>query len=231
MAKSNNQKGKVLYLEHLLCETGEDRIISMQEILTYLSDRGISAERKSIYDDLDVLRSFGMDIQYRRGKPGGYFLAGTRQDVPAIDVDKIAVSEETPPDEEERRDNAPGIDTVDTVPESSRIQAEETENNDDLRQREENWFWEDAGLAGPLRQIRISCTEDVLSSVRKYFGDEAEYKEKTDGTFLVTGEVADTSFFYGWLTAMGKSVHLLKPKKLAQSYREYLKDIARDYKV
>ena len=52
MAKSNNQKGKILYLEKILLETGEDRLISMQEILTELMEYGINAERKSIYDDV-----------------------------------------------------------------------------------------------------------------------------------------------------------------------------------
>ena len=32
--------------------------------------------RKSIYDDVEVLRSFGMDIRYTRERPGGYYLAG-----------------------------------------------------------------------------------------------------------------------------------------------------------
>ena len=71
MAKSNNQKGKVLYLARLLSETGESHSVSMQDILAYLQKYGIQAERKSIYDDMDVLRAFGMDVRYRRGRPGG----------------------------------------------------------------------------------------------------------------------------------------------------------------
>ncbi|MBR2255746.1 MAG: WYL domain-containing protein [Blautia sp.] len=230
MAKSNNQKGKVLYLEHLLCDTGEDRIISMQEILTYLQDRGISAERKSIYDDLDVLRSFGMNIQYRRGKPGGYFLAGAYKDASVIDTFKNAGEMTTSSEEETDKDNAPGIDTVETVLDTSNPSEEDTPPAcagtwSDL------WTGGDGQASGQLRQIRLSCTEEALPLVRQYFGESAEYKDKTDGTFLVTGEVAETSFFYGWLTAMGKAVRLLKPKKVAQAYREYLKEIARDYKV
>ncbi|MBQ1491611.1 MAG: hypothetical protein IIZ39_06595 [Blautia sp.] len=52
----------------------------MQEILTYLMDQGILAERKSIYDDLSLLRSMGMDIRYMHGKKGGYYQAGVRPD-------------------------------------------------------------------------------------------------------------------------------------------------------
>lgn len=46
----------------------------MQEILDKLAGCGINAERKSIYDDLDALRDFGLDVKYKRGRPGGYYL-------------------------------------------------------------------------------------------------------------------------------------------------------------
>ena len=43
MAKSNNQKAKILYLEKMLLETGENRVISMQKILENLEKQGIRA--------------------------------------------------------------------------------------------------------------------------------------------------------------------------------------------
>ncbi len=57
MAKSHNQKAKILVLEHLLA--GSIGIDTMQEILDKLAEYGITAERKSIYDDVEALRSFG----------------------------------------------------------------------------------------------------------------------------------------------------------------------------
>ena len=79
MAKSRNQKGKILVIEHLLQGTGESRIVTMQEILDKLLEYGITAERKSIYDDLETLRDFGMEIHYRRGREGGYFTENTKK--------------------------------------------------------------------------------------------------------------------------------------------------------
>lgn len=61
MAKSVNQKGKILYLEKILLATDEKHTCSMQDILSQLMECGIKAERKSIYDDMEVLRGFGMD--------------------------------------------------------------------------------------------------------------------------------------------------------------------------
>lgn len=77
MSKSYNQKAKILYLEKMMEKTTEDRPFSMQEILSKLAEEGIKAERKSIYDDLDTLRDFGMQICFRRGKEGGYYLNRT----------------------------------------------------------------------------------------------------------------------------------------------------------
>ena len=79
MAKSRNQKGKILVIEHLLQGTGESRIVTMQEILDKLLEYGITAERKSIYDDIEALQEFGLDVQYKRGRPGGYYLAGGQE--------------------------------------------------------------------------------------------------------------------------------------------------------
>lgn len=60
MAKSHNQKAKILYLERMLRESSTVRPISMQEILDRLGELGIRAERKSIYDDMETLKDFGM---------------------------------------------------------------------------------------------------------------------------------------------------------------------------
>lgn len=75
MAKSCNQKLKILYLLELLRERSQDeQMVSMQEIIDFLEEKGIQAERKSIYDDLDALRYYGLDIRYNRKRPGGYYL-------------------------------------------------------------------------------------------------------------------------------------------------------------
>ena len=60
MAKSCNQKGKILYLQKMLSETTSQNPVTMQEILAKLEEQGIRAERKSIYDDMETLRDFGM---------------------------------------------------------------------------------------------------------------------------------------------------------------------------
>lgn len=77
MAKSRNQKGKILVIEHLLQGTGESRIVTMQEILDKLLEYGITAERKSIYDDIEALREFGLDVQYKEADQVDIIWPGT----------------------------------------------------------------------------------------------------------------------------------------------------------
>ena len=79
MSRSSNQKKKVLFIASLLLrKSNENNPVSMSEILEYLESNGISAERKSIYDDIEALKEFGLDIIYTRDKDRGYFI-GSRE--------------------------------------------------------------------------------------------------------------------------------------------------------
>jgi len=70
-----NKKLKLLYLARFLQqETDEQHPKTLQDMIAHLDACGISAERKSIYDDLELLRLFGMDIQTVKSKNFGYFL-------------------------------------------------------------------------------------------------------------------------------------------------------------
>ena len=58
MARSDDQKRKLLYLRELLeQQSDENHPLSTQYILEYLAERGIQAERKSIYSDIACLTS------------------------------------------------------------------------------------------------------------------------------------------------------------------------------
>ena len=85
MPKSANQKLKLLYIMQLLIEKSDElHPVSMNEIIAHLEANAISAERKSVYDDLESLRLFGMDIIQQRGANGGYYLAGREFELPEL---------------------------------------------------------------------------------------------------------------------------------------------------
>lgn len=63
MPKSSNQKMKLIYLMKILLErTDEMHSITMQEIIDALAAYDISAERKSLYNDIENLRVYGLDV-------------------------------------------------------------------------------------------------------------------------------------------------------------------------
>ena len=73
MAKNANYKRKLPILAKLLLErSDEEHPIHIDALLEELEQRGISAERKSVYDDMEQLRELGLDVQNRKGKKGGW---------------------------------------------------------------------------------------------------------------------------------------------------------------
>lgn len=80
MAQGSNQKLKLIYLMKILLEkTDETHSINMHEIISSLEAYGISAERKSIYTDMDILKVYGMDIIGEQENRTYYYHIGNRQ--------------------------------------------------------------------------------------------------------------------------------------------------------
>lgn len=85
MAKSPNQKTKLLHLARMLLrQTDEDHPLTVAQIIEALAREDIKAERKSIYDDLEALRLFGLDVQCRKGKTPGWFIGSREFELPEL---------------------------------------------------------------------------------------------------------------------------------------------------
>ena len=85
MAKSANQKSKLLVLYRLLMErTDEENPLSTAQIIDYLEQNGIGAERKSIYDDMETLKLMGVDVQSRKGRGAGWFIGERDFELPEL---------------------------------------------------------------------------------------------------------------------------------------------------
>jgi predicted DNA-binding transcriptional regulator YafY len=80
MARGNNQKLKLIYLMKILMEnTDEHHPLTRQELIEELDKYGISAERKSIYDDIEALRLYGVDIIGTKSGKSYYYYVGNRE--------------------------------------------------------------------------------------------------------------------------------------------------------
>ncbi len=80
MAKGTNQKLKMIYLMKILLEKTDDmHSITMADIIASLKAYDIEAERKSIYDDMEALRTYGIDIIGEKKNKTYYYYVGNRQ--------------------------------------------------------------------------------------------------------------------------------------------------------
>ena len=167
MAKSHNQKAKILILEHLLAGTSRDRVVTMQEILDKLAEYEITAERN----------------------------VPSVQEKPTADKAQKAV---------------PAKASAGT----------------------ENGFMSlcKSELQEADKPMKLVCRKSKEKEMRAFFGTVAEYKAKENDEIQITAPQISGPQFFGWLTAMGKDVHILKPKKTAAAYRDYLKTLAKEYK-
>ena len=76
MPKSSNQKLKILYLYKILAEnTDENNPMTMPKIISALEKYGVSAERKSVYSDIELLVNEGVDIVSEKRDRFVYYIA------------------------------------------------------------------------------------------------------------------------------------------------------------
>ncbi len=80
MAERTSQKLKLLYLMKILLQkTDETHGITMPEIISELNAYGISAERKGLYNDMECLRTYGMEIAGYQEERAYYYKVVDRQ--------------------------------------------------------------------------------------------------------------------------------------------------------
>lgn len=79
MPKSENQKQKILFvMDYLQKHSHKDHPVNATELIQMLKQEGISADRKSIYSDVQALIEYGLDIVSLPGKHGGYYIASPK---------------------------------------------------------------------------------------------------------------------------------------------------------
>ncbi len=85
MAKTVTNKLRTLYImDALLEKSDENNRLATKDLLEMLENNGITADRKSIYDDIETLTTWGMDIIYTKEKPAGYYLASRKFELPEL---------------------------------------------------------------------------------------------------------------------------------------------------
>lgn len=84
MTRVANQRQKILWMLKILMDhTDEAHGLNAEQMIAKLESHGISAERKSIYRDIEELKEFGFDILQNKAV-GGYYLATREFELPEL---------------------------------------------------------------------------------------------------------------------------------------------------
>ena len=85
MGKSADSKLRLLYLmRYLLRETDEAHPAGIADMLEELGRYGITANRKTVYDDLEALKLFGLDLVSAKSHSTGYYVASRDFELPEL---------------------------------------------------------------------------------------------------------------------------------------------------
>lgn len=88
-------KLRTLYIMKMLLEkTDEKYTMSAADIDKALCDYGMSADRKTVYNDIETLREFGMDVLQTKGSGSGYYIGSRKFELPELKllVDAVQAS-------------------------------------------------------------------------------------------------------------------------------------------
>lgn len=82
----SKEKLRILSIMKILMDnTNENNIMSAADLIRELGDLDISAERKTIYGDIETLMEFGLDIiQVRGGSKSGYYIGSRDFEIPEL---------------------------------------------------------------------------------------------------------------------------------------------------
>ena len=85
MARSSRQKQKLLYLQKIMLEkTDENHGLTIKEIIELLAGYDIKAERKTLYEDLEILQTYGLDICKTRSSTVKYYVGSRDFELPEL---------------------------------------------------------------------------------------------------------------------------------------------------
>lgn len=234
MAKQSNQKAKLLYLQKILmAETDAEHGITIAGIVEKLAELGIAAERKSLYDDIEVLRGTGMEIVTVRGRSNSYKLAERTLDAAAAVKIGMALKAAGVKDADAVMD---GVYALLSMYEAETVKAELAKNTKQAAsvKKAETALSAQAigGKAsdGSAVNIELKCSEDLKDTVLNYFGAQAQIvKTKSSGTVIAANAVINEAF-YAQLIKWGTGVKFTAPADRRKEFVKYCKKILGQYK-
>lgn len=121
--KNANNRLKILYLYKIfLDKTDEQHYLTMSDIVNQLKLYGISAGRKALYEDIEALKAYGLDIITIKGRVSAYYVASRDFELPELKLLADAVSSSRFLTERKSSELLKKIENLSSVHEAKQIQ-------------------------------------------------------------------------------------------------------------
>ncbi len=230
MPRSTGQKLKLLYLmDYLLQYSDAEHPVTTRQLITHLAAHGIAAERKSIYDDIEALRTYGLDVERVADGPlYGYYVASRRFELPELKllVDSVQSSKFIT----QRKTNAliRKIETLASSYDAQRLQRQVYVAGRVKTMNESIYYNVDAVHAGISedKKIRFRYFEYTVAKERRYRRDGAYYVVSPyaltwddENYYMVAYETASDSIRHYRVDKMTNIATVDEPRDGAAAYR------------
>lgn len=230
MPRSQGQKLKLLYLMDCLLQYSDpEHPVTVKRLLSHLAERGVSAERKSVYADMEALREYGLDVvQVSEGGLHGYFVASRRFELPELKllVDSVQSSKFITT----RKTDAliKKIETLASVYDAQRLHRQVYVAGRVKTMNESIYYNVDAVHAGisENRKIRFRYFEYTVEKKRRFRRDGAWYVVSPyaltwddENYYLVAYETESDSIRHYRVDKMANISPVDQPRDGAEAYR------------
>jgi len=83
-------------------------------------------------------------------------------------------------------------------------------------------------FGGREEKVTLLFPNRLIGVVMDRFGRDADIRALEDGTFKARVRVFVSGQFFGWLSGIGRDVHIVSPKSVREEYKKWLSDILKD---
>ena len=326
--EAQNTKLRLLYVYQILMEeTDEEHILSAPALEDLLLRRyDVTADRRSIYSDIDTLKEFGVDIVTIKGNDHGYYIAGRDFELAELKVLSDSVQVAKFITRKKSEELIKKLKLLTSVHQGKQLQKQITllgrpkatnetifynvdsihlaiYHNRQITFQYAEWtmkkslsvkkggalyhaspwalVWDDANyyliaydhateeerhyrvdkmrnieilekeregkraisrfnaadfgkrtfgmFTGTIEDVTLSAPNTMVGIFLDRFGRDIMLMPEDKEHFHVNVQVAISPQFFGWLSALGKDVRIIRPAGVADQFKEYLKDILKGY--
>lgn len=227
----NNQKLKILYLAKILLEnTDVNHDMTLQEIIDQLAAYDVTAERKSLYDDIAQLDAFGIQIKKTQyGKTYHYQVSNRDFELAELKllVDSVASAKFIT--EEKSNQLIKKIEHLASKQEASMLQRQVYVSGRVKSMNKDIMENVDAIHNAIAQNVEILCENGLAGVMIDRFGKDVPMLKVDEEHFKVVTKVAASSHFIHWVMALGSGAKITAPENLVKEVKEEIQRLSAQY--